>query len=97
MCALYSGLGANAGQRTHDLTAAEAAGANIQMRRTAVHQHANALDIGGVHTTGLVFGMADAVAVHQTLVAHFTILAHFRYTSLSELSNPRGRAAESFF
>ena len=97
MCALYSGLGANAGQRTHDLTAAEAAGANIQMRRTAIHQHADALDIGGVHTTGLVLGMAYRGAVHPSLVASSTMLAHFRYTSLSDRSNPRARAAESFF
>ncbi len=93
--ALLLGLGAcaDAGQRADNLAAAQAASAHIQVRRTAIDQHANALNVGSVHTTGLVFSMADAIAVHQTLVADFTVLAHFLHLPVGDCLTSRGRAA----
>ena len=79
-------FGVSRSDAADDLAGTEATRANVHDLSLSIHDYMNALHIGSPATLGLVLGMADAVTIHQTLVAHFTILTHFRYTSLSEFA-----------
>ena len=63
--ALLLGLGAcaDAGQRADDLAAAQAASAHIQVRRTAIDQHANALNAARLFEIDDVIDPADTRSV----------------------------------
>ena len=56
--------------------AAQAAGAHRHALRNAVDQHANLLRVRSPGAARLAVGVADVVAVHDTLAANLTKLSH---------------------
>ena len=68
------------GQRTLHIAAAQATGAYVHPLCLTVDQNAHILHVGSPDAIGLAIGVADVVAAHGTLLAHFAKLAH-DYTS----------------
>ena len=64
-----------------DFAAAQTPRANGHTNGVAVFHHMHVLGVGSPGTAGLAIGVADVVAMHDTLAAYFTIFTH-TYTSL---------------
>ena len=67
---------AGTGERTSDVAAAQAAGADVHTLRSAVDHNADILNIGSPDAVGLTVGVADVMTVQRTLAANFAILTH---------------------
>ena len=63
-------------QRTLNLTATQATGADIQMAHSTVQFHTNPLGIRQENSISLAVRMADMVTTHCALTANLTNLAH---------------------
>ena len=74
--AMHQHLGAELGQRAHNLAAAQATGAHVLTLGGLAHHHANTLHVGCPLTPALTLGVAHLVAAHRGLGAYITKHSH---------------------
>ena len=70
---------AGTGERTSDVAAAQAAGADVHTLRSAVDHNADILNIGSPDAVGLTVGVADVVAARLTFTANIAYSGHIKH------------------
>ena len=66
-----------------DLAGTEAAGADVHLCGSAIHQDASGLNVWSPRAAGLAVGVADFVARHDAFAADFAEFCHFRTPPLA--------------